>query len=114
MMDSSSLTSSTLELDLRCWNILCTYATTDMKIGEVESQFSGVFENSGYSYDDAQWGPKIGRIMGTESKDLEAIGANLNWINDTISDLSMALFTRAGPITESPESPLALAPSSPT
>ena len=102
-MDSFSSNSSTLELELQCWNILRVYAATDITIGEVELQFSDVFKNSGYNYDDARWRPKIGRIMGTESDDLEAIKANLKWIDDAISNLSTALFTSAGPATKSPQ-----------
>ncbi|KAE9391880.1 hypothetical protein BT96DRAFT_945044 [Gymnopus androsaceus JB14] len=70
----------------------------DITIGEVKLQFSDVFKNSGYNYDDARWRPKIGRIMGTKSDNLEAIKANLKWINTlrSFDGHIGALFTNVG------------------
>lgn len=102
-MDDLSSPNAKLELDLRCWNVLRAYATTNIAIGEVEAQLSSIFQDSGYLYEDYRWGPKMGRIMDTEEDDIAAMEVNLRWIDDAISDLSMALFT--SPIALSPQSP---------
>lgn len=93
---------SAMELDIRCWGILHTYATTDLTVGEVESQLSDVFENSVHSYDEAQWGSRIGRIMSTEPDDIDSIQQNIKWIDDAMSDLSMHLYTSLGSAPEAP------------
>ncbi|KAE9397091.1 hypothetical protein BT96DRAFT_941147 [Gymnopus androsaceus JB14] len=113
-MDFLSSTNSTPELDLRCWNILRVYSTTNIGAGEVEEQLSGVFQNSGYKYEEARWAPRMGRIMGTETDDIKGNMANLQWIDDEISGLSMAMFTARSPAGPTPESPSASAPSPPS
>lgn len=92
-MGSLSPIPSAMELDLKCWKILRSYATMDLLVGEVESQLSGVFKDSVFSYDEAQWAPRMGRIMGTEPDDIDGLQANLKWIDDAISELSLVLFT---------------------
>ncbi|KAE9385067.1 hypothetical protein BT96DRAFT_950114 [Gymnopus androsaceus JB14] len=113
-MDFLSSTNSTPELDLRCWNILRVYSTTNIGAGEVEEQLSGVFQNSGYKYEEARWAPRMGRIMGTETDDIKGNMANLQWIDNEISGLSMAMFTARSPAGPTPESPSASAPSPPS
>lgn len=84
---------SAQELDLRCWNLLRAYATSDILVGEIELRISDVFRDSTLTYDEVLWRARLGRIMGTEPDDIDAIQANIEWIDGAISNLSMDLYT---------------------
>ncbi|KAF9064672.1 hypothetical protein BDP27DRAFT_1367023 [Rhodocollybia butyracea] len=109
----SSLSDSSLaaHLELEAWNILHTYMTSEMSLGQAEEQLRNVYAGTPSSYNHSQWNPTLMAIMEAEDMEDKSYAALLANINSEIENISFQVFVLQVPsLGFSPPSPPPLLP----
>lgn len=97
MFNIPSDPSSAAQLELEAWNLIRTYATTEMSLPDIEKQLEDLYRDTAFVYDDSIFRPTLSKIVSVEDPDNEELVPILCSIDRDIEALSFQAYTVTSP-----------------